>query len=86
VGKHSTGQGCLYIKKLDDVDLPTLRQMIERAAGQARCGAVRDMGSSRLGEVARSVLQVTTISFRRPHPFYDMFCTTVIPTIGRRSG
>ncbi len=31
LGKYTTGVGCLYIKRLDDVDLLTLRQMIERA-------------------------------------------------------
>lgn len=34
LGKHTTGKGCLYIKKLDDIDLPTLRKMIEQAVGQ----------------------------------------------------
>ena len=30
-GKHSTGKGCLYIKRLADVDLPTLGKLVERA-------------------------------------------------------
>lgn len=34
LGKHTTGVSCLYIKKLADVDLPTLRQMIERAVNR----------------------------------------------------
>ena len=34
LGKHTTGKGCLYIKKLDDIDLTTLRQMIEQAVEQ----------------------------------------------------
>ena len=29
LGKHTTGKGCLYIKRLDDVDLPTLKSLIE---------------------------------------------------------
>ncbi|HLU09861.1 MAG TPA: DUF1801 domain-containing protein [Oceanobacillus sp.] len=29
LGKHSLGKGCLYIKRLDDVDLPTLKQLME---------------------------------------------------------
>ena len=29
LGKFTTGKGCLYIKKLEDVDLPTLKQLIE---------------------------------------------------------
>jgi uncharacterized protein YdhG (YjbR/CyaY superfamily) len=28
LGKHSTGKGCLYIKKLADVDLKVLEKMI----------------------------------------------------------
>jgi hypothetical protein len=32
LGKHTIGKGCLYIKKLSDVDLPTLRKVIKAAA------------------------------------------------------
>ncbi len=28
LGKHSTGKSCLYIKRLDDVHLPTLKKLI----------------------------------------------------------
>jgi hypothetical protein len=28
LGKHRTGVGCLYLKSLDDVHLPTLRKLI----------------------------------------------------------
>ena len=31
LGKHTFGKGCLYIKKLADVDLPTFKQVIERS-------------------------------------------------------
>ncbi len=31
LGKHSTGKSCLYIKKLDDVDLPTLKELVRRS-------------------------------------------------------
>jgi hypothetical protein len=31
LGKHSFGKGCLYIKRLDDVDLPTLKSLIEES-------------------------------------------------------
>ena len=31
LGKHKTGRACLYIRKLDDVDLPTLKQLIKRS-------------------------------------------------------
>jgi len=32
LGKHTTGKGCLYIKRLSDVDLPTLKKIIRAAA------------------------------------------------------
>lgn len=32
LGKHKTGVGCLYINKLDDVDLKVLEKMIAAAA------------------------------------------------------
>ena len=31
LGKHKTGAGCLYISKLEDVDLNVLKKMIETA-------------------------------------------------------
>jgi hypothetical protein len=31
LGKHSTGKSCLYIKRLDDVDVPTLKKLIKRS-------------------------------------------------------
>lgn len=31
LGKHSLGKSCLYVKRLDDVDLPTLRSLIEES-------------------------------------------------------
>lgn len=31
LGKHSTGKGCLYIKRLSDVDLPALKKIIKTA-------------------------------------------------------
>ena len=32
LGKHTVGKGCLYIKRLSDVDLPTLKKLIQAAA------------------------------------------------------
>jgi hypothetical protein len=29
LGKHTNGKGCLYIKRLDDIDLAVLRRLIE---------------------------------------------------------
>ena len=31
LGKHSLGKGCLYIKRLSDIDLPTLKKLIKAA-------------------------------------------------------
>ena len=31
LGKHKTGVSCLYIKQLDDIDLPTLKKLIQRS-------------------------------------------------------
>lgn len=36
LGKHTTGKGCLYIKRLDDVDLTTLRRMIQESFEHAK--------------------------------------------------
>ena len=30
LGKHKTGRACLYINKLDDVDLAVLEKLIEK--------------------------------------------------------
>lgn len=31
LGKHKSGKGCLYIKKLADVDLKVLRELVEKS-------------------------------------------------------
>ena len=36
LGKHKTGKACLYINKLQDVDLPTLRTLVAESARHAR--------------------------------------------------
>jgi Domain of unknown function (DU1801) len=35
LGKHSTGKYCLYIKRLGDVDLPTLKKLIKQSFKRA---------------------------------------------------
>ena len=32
LGKYSSGKGCLYIKKLEDVDIKVLKDLVNRAA------------------------------------------------------
>jgi hypothetical protein len=36
LGKHSTGKGCLYIKKLADVDRKVLETLVERAVAETK--------------------------------------------------
>jgi hypothetical protein len=31
LGKHKTGKSCLYIKKLDDIELPVLKKLITKS-------------------------------------------------------
>lgn len=31
LGRHKTGKGCLYIKKLEDIDLDVLKALVERS-------------------------------------------------------
>jgi hypothetical protein len=38
LGKHKTGKGCLYIKKLADVDMTTLRALIRDSVEHLRAG------------------------------------------------
>jgi hypothetical protein len=39
LGPHSIGKSCLYIKRLDDVDLPTLRKLVK--------GSMESVGATR---------------------------------------
>jgi hypothetical protein len=39
LGKHSTGGGCLYIKRLSDVDLPTLKMIIAASVKRAKAAS-----------------------------------------------
>jgi hypothetical protein len=36
LGKYKTGKSCLYIKKLDDVNLDTLRELVSQSVRQMR--------------------------------------------------
>jgi hypothetical protein len=38
LGKYKTGAACLYVNKLQDVDLDVLREVIRRSAAQAGAG------------------------------------------------
>jgi hypothetical protein len=36
LGKHTSGKGCLYIKSLDDIDLPTLKSLVASSFKRAK--------------------------------------------------
>ena len=36
LGKHKTGKSCLYIKRLDDIDMDVLTQLIEDSVAHLR--------------------------------------------------
>lgn len=36
LGKHSIGKSCLYIKRLTDIDLPTLRELVRRSVEEMK--------------------------------------------------
>ena len=36
LGKHKTGKSCLYIKTLDDVDMPTLKTLVRQSVKQMK--------------------------------------------------
>ena len=36
LGKHTTGKGCVYIKKLSDVDLKVLKELIVKSVAASR--------------------------------------------------
>src|SRR5437016_5508218 len=36
LGKHTSGKGCLYIKRLDDIDLPALKSLLEESFKHAK--------------------------------------------------
>ena len=36
LGKHKTGRSCLYINKLDDIHLPTLKTLIKKSVTAMR--------------------------------------------------
>jgi hypothetical protein len=36
LGKHSLGKGCLYIRSLDDVHLPTLKSLVKKSVADMK--------------------------------------------------
>jgi hypothetical protein len=51
LGKHSTGKGCLYIKRLSDVNIPTLEKMVNASVKHRLAeNAVQKPSSARPGK------------------------------------
>jgi hypothetical protein len=46
LGKHTTGKGCLYIKKLAGVDMKVLETLVERAVAATRARLTTSLASS----------------------------------------
>ena len=44
LGKHKTGKGCLYIRKLSDVDLKVLEQLVVAAVAERKSGYGESQG------------------------------------------
>ena len=44
LGKHSTSKSCLYIKRLSDVDLPTLKKIIKVSVKRLRTHGFHESG------------------------------------------
>ena len=44
LGKHTTGKWCLYIKRLSDVDLPTLKKIIKMSVKRTRSRGWHESG------------------------------------------
>ena len=40
LGKHSTGKSCLYIKRLSDIHIPTLKKLIKWSVKRIKSGRV----------------------------------------------
>ena len=38
LGKHKTGKGCLYVKRLADVDMAVLRELVAESVGAYKAG------------------------------------------------
>lgn len=38
LGKHSTGKACLYLKRLNDIDITVLEELLQRAVASMRAG------------------------------------------------
>jgi hypothetical protein len=36
LGKHSTGKSCLYVKRLENIDLEVLKEMVEKSVAHMR--------------------------------------------------
>jgi hypothetical protein len=42
LGRHKTGRACLYLRRLADVDLGVLRDLVARSVAQVRAGSAQE--------------------------------------------
>jgi len=54
LGKNACGKGCLYIKKLCDVDVPTLKRLIEDTVRQRKAATSQERQASSRGRKSHS--------------------------------
>ena len=47
LGKHGAGKGCVYIRRLSDVDLPTLQQLIDASVNYVRTHRIEAVRTER---------------------------------------
>ena len=45
LGKHKTGKGCLYIKKIEDIDLATLKELVNQSVEHLKRTNPRNTGT-----------------------------------------
>lgn len=50
LGKHSAGKGCLYIKRLSDIHIPTLKKLIKASIKDLKAYEKETMQKSKAGK------------------------------------
>jgi hypothetical protein len=67
LGKHKTGVGCLYVKRLEDVHMPTLRTLIQKSFQAAKVHTAEHARKAEAKAAAKeqAVRTVVTAAARR---------------------
>lgn len=83
LGKHTTSMGCLYIKKLDDVDMNALRELIARTYKHLKSNSLKaatvDEYEAAVPENARSRFRELRALVRETVPHADEVISYAIP-------